>query len=196
MFYYIKGEIVHKEKNFAVIDAHGVGYKIYTSQNSLDKLTLGTQSTMYTYLYLREDIMDIYGFTANDELTMFINLISVNGIGPKAALSLLSVTTIDKFILAVLTGDAKTLTKAAGIGAKTAQRVILELKDKISKLPDNLPIEDTNLNSLSSSVKDDAVQALFSLGYSIEDAKTAVYKIEDELGLEDMIKTALKNMIK
>lgn len=196
MFYYIKGEIVHKEKNFAVIDAHGVGYKIYTSQNSLDKLTPGTQSTMYTYLYLREDIMDIYGFTANDELTMFINLISVNGIGPKAALSLLSVTTIDKFILAVLTGDAKTLTKAAGIGAKTAQRVILELKDKISKLPDNLPIEDTNLNSLSSSVKDDAVQALFSLGYSIEDAKTAVYKIEDELGLEDMIKTALKNMIK
>lgn len=194
MFYYIKGELVHKEKNFAVIDAGGVGYKIYTSQNSLDKMKIGSQAVMYTYMYLREDIMDIYGFTGNDELNMFINLISVNGIGPKAALSLLSVTTTDRFILAVLTGDAKTLTKAAGIGAKTAQRVILELKDKIAKLPENISSED--ILPSSSSAKDDAVQALFSLGYSAEDAKTAVYRLDDGLSLEDMIKAALKNMIK
>ncbi len=193
MFYYIKGECVHKEKNFVVIDANGIGYKIYTSQNSLDRLRIGEKNLMYTYLYVREDIMDIYGFTANDELNMFISLISVSGIGPKAALSLLSVTTIDKFILAVITNDVKTLTKAVGIGAKTAQRVILELKDKISKLPENIQAED---DYHSSSVKDDAVQALYALGYSPEEAKTAVYKLDDGLELEDMIKLALKNMIK
>ncbi|MCH5184546.1 MAG: Holliday junction branch migration protein RuvA [Oscillospiraceae bacterium] len=198
MFYYISGEAVHKENNFVVIDVFGVGYKVYTSLFSLDKISAGNKVTMYTHLYLREGIMDIYGFLTNEELNVFVNLISVNGIGPKAALSLLSITTIDKFILAVMTNDAKTLTKADGVGTKTAQRVILELKDKMkdkmSKLPESISAHD--FAAAPGSVKDDAVVALLSLGYSPEDAKTAIYGLDDRMPLEDMIKTALKNMIK
>ena len=198
MFYYIKGTAAHKGESYAVIDTGGVGYKIYTSQNSLNKISLGEEATMYTHLYLREGIMDIYGFTTNDELGMFLSLISVNGVGPKAALSLLSVTSTDKFILAVLTDDVKTLTKAPGIGAKTAQRIIVELKDKMSKMssiPESISISESG-DTGELSVRNEAVQALCALGYSLEEAKKAVYSLDDGLEIEDMIKMALKNMMK
>ena len=141
MYYYIKGELVLKQDNFAVVDNGGVGYKIHTSGLSLGGVNIGDEVTFYTYLYVREDIFDVYGFTKNDELTMFLHLLSVSGVGPKAALAILSTLTPNQLVLAVMTNDAKALTKAVGVGAKMAQRVILELSGKLKNseiLPDLL----------------------------------------------------------
>ena len=132
MYYYIKGTLVQKNDNYIVVDANGVGYMIYTSLNSMQNAgEVGKKITIYTYLHVREDVMDLFGFTTIEEKNMFMQLISVSGVGPKAALSILSVTTPAKFAVAVITNDVKTITKASGVGPKMAQRVILELKDKM-----------------------------------------------------------------
>ena len=176
MFYYLKGELVLKQENFAVLDIGGVGYKIYTSQTSMDLVSPGSDVTFYTYVYVREDILDIYGFTTNDELAMFNHLLSVSGVGPKAALAILSVV----------------LTKAAGVGAKVAQRVILELKSKL-KNTDIVP-EDVIGGGVDISAGDnaqEAVSALTVLGYSQAEAKKAVAKVDASLSTEEIIKQAL-----
>jgi len=194
MYYYIKGELVLKQDNFAVVDNSGVGYKIYTSGLSLSGVSVGDDVTFYTYLYVREDIFDIYGFTKNDELTMFLHLLSVSGVGPKAALAILSTLTPNQLVLAVMTNDAKALTKANGVGSKMAQRVILELSGKLKNseiLPDESIPENVTLDT--SAVE--AVSALTVLGYSQAEAKKAVSKVDPTLGVEEIVRKALAHLM-
>ena len=194
MYYYIKGELVLKQDNFAVVDNGGVGYKIYTSGLSLNGLSIGDDVTFYTYLYVREDIFDIYGFTKNDELTMFLHLLSVSGVGPKAALAILSTLTPNQLVLAVMTNDAKALTKAVGVGAKMAQRVILEISGKLKNseiLPDEAIPQEVTLDT--SAVE--AVSALTVLGYSQAEAKRAVSKVDPTLGVEEIVRRALAQLM-
>ena len=171
MYYYIKGTLVQKGDNYLVVDANGVGYMIYTSLTSLaDVGETGRNVTMYTYLHVREDVMDLYGFATIEEKNMFMNLISVSGVGPKAALAILSVTTPAKFAVAVVTNDVKTITKASGVGPKMAQRVILELKDKLKT--EELEIDaDEDTGEIPSDNKNEAISALIVLGYSPSDAQ-------------------------
>lgn len=195
MYYYINGTIAHKGQNFVVVDAGGVGYQISTSIASLEQIgEVGEKVKMYTHLNVREDAMDLFGFATVEEKEMFLNLTSVSGVGPKAALAILSVTTPARFAIAVVTNDVKTITKAQGVGPKLAQRVILELKDK-------LKTEDLQLDSDSDDVvysdtdnRSEAVSALVVLGYSANDAKKAVEKLDGTLSVEELIKKALAKL--
>ncbi len=196
MYYYIKGKYITKGENFAVIEAGGVGYKIYTSSINLEKMPYaGEGLLMYTHFYVREDTQDLYGFITNDEITLFLQLLSINGVGPKAALSIMSALTYEQLALAVMTNDAKTLTKAQGIGPKAAQRIILELKDKI-KTVDALPEEIKTVTLEEQNSQSEAVTALTVLGYSVSEAKQAVSKVPVGLGVEEIIKEALKYLMK
>lgn len=196
MYYYLKGELVLKQDNFAVVDIGGVGYKIYTSQLSQEAAALGNEVMFYTYVYVREDILDIYGFVSKDELSMFLHLLSVSGVGPKAALAILSVVTPNQLVLAVMTNDAKTLTKASGVGAKMAQRVILELKDKL-KNAEIVPEEIVSggAEAIMDNSALEAVSALTVLGYSQNEAKNAVAKIDLTLSTEEIVKQALMKLM-
>lgn len=195
MYYYIKGKLVLKDINFAVIDAGGVGYMIYTSMKSLSELgDTGSAVTMYTYLNVREDAQDLFGFTTIEEKNMFLHLLSVSGVGPKAALSILSVVTPAQFAVAVVTNDVKTITKASGVGPKLAQRVILELKDKMKN--EDLELTDSEAEDISASdSKSEAISALVVLGYSVNDAKAAVKNIDGSLSVEEIIKKALASLV-
>ena len=195
MYYYIKGEITVKGDNFAVIDNGGVGYKIYTSAKTLSSFREGDRVTLYTYLNVHEDVFDLYGFAAEEEHTMFINLLSVSGVGPKAALSVLSAVTPKELALAVMTKNAKVLTKAQGVGAKMAQRIILELLDKL-KNSDIVPDSETEQNVISTDAQSEAVRALIVLGYSQNDAKNAVAGIDKSLTTEEIIKRALVKLMR
>lgn len=195
MYYYIKGTLVQKGDNYLVVDAGGVGYMIYTSLTSIAAAgEKGREITMYTYLHVREDVMDIFGFTSIEEKNMFLHLISVSGVGPKAALAVLSVVTPPQFAVAVVTNDVKTITKASGVGPKMAQRVILELKDKLKKEELELPI-DGEADDILSDNKSEAVSALVVLGYNANDAQKAVKGIDPELGVEEIIKKALSSLL-
>lgn len=195
MYYYIKGTLVQKSENFIVVDANGVGYMIYTSQNSIANAgETGNTVTVYTYLHVREDVMELFGFVTVEEKNMFMHLISVSGVGPKAALAILSVTTPSKFAAAVVTNDVKTITKAAGVGPKLAQRVILELKDKMKT--DELDISlDDDTDEVLSDNRSEAISALVVLGYSSQDAQKAVKAIDGSLSVEDIIKKALTSLL-
>jgi len=195
MYYYIKGEAVLKQENFVVVDNNGVGYKIYTSSKTLDSVREGDKVTLYTYLNVREDVFDLYGFSSIEEHSMFLHLISVSGVGPKAALAVLSVVTPKELALAVITKDSKTLTKASGVGAKMAQRIILELSDKM-KNADVLPDEMTGEAVVSSDAQSEAVSALLVLGYSLADAKKAVSMVDASLKTEEIVRLALTKLMR
>ena len=195
MYYYIKGTLVQKSDNYIVVDANGVGYMIYTSLNSMQNTgEIGKKITIYTYLHVREDVMDVFGFTTIEEKNMFMQLISVSGVGPKAALSILSVTTPAKFAVAVITNDVKTITKASGVGPKMAQRVILELKDKMKTDELEIDLEDESDDILSDN-RSEAISALVVLGYSSNDAQKAVKGIDGTLSVEEIIKKALAGLL-
>lgn len=195
MYYYIKGKLALKDLNFAVVEAGGVGYLIYTSLKSLSELgEIGSAVTMYTHLNVREDAQDLFGFTTLEEKNMFLHLLSVSGVGPKAALAILSVVTPAQFAVAVVTNDVKTITKASGVGPKLAQRVILELKDKMKNEDLELTPEETAEISSSDSMSE-AVSALVVLGYSANDAKAAVKKADPGLSTEEIIKKALASLM-
>lgn len=195
MYYYIKGELAIKGDNFAVIDNGGVGYKLYTSAKTLGSFREGDRVTLYTYLNVHEDVFDLYGFASEEEHTMFINLLSVSGVGPKAALAVLSVMTPKELALAVMTKDTKLLTKAQGVGAKMAQRIVLELLDKL-KNSDIVPDESNAKNVISTDAQSEAVSALMVLGYSQNDAKNAVSGIDDTLKTEEIVKRALVKLMR
>ena len=195
MYYYIKGTLVQKSDNYIVVDANGVGYMICTSLNSMQNTgEIGKKITIYTYLHVREDVMDLFGFTTIEEKNMFMQLISVSGVGPKAALSILSVTTPAKFAVAVITNDVKTITKASGVGPKMAQRVILELKDKMKTDELEIDLEDESDDILSDN-RSEAISALVVLGYSSNDAQKAVKGIDGTLSVEEIIKKALAGLL-
>lgn len=201
MYAYIKGELAEKNIDHIVVEAGGIGYLIYVPAKSIDYLPdEGDQIKVYTYLYIREDAMVLYGFLTKDDLEIFKMLITVSGIGPKGGLGILSTLSADDLRFAILSGDSKTISKAPGIGAKTAQRVIIDLKDKMSleeafekKLDNNA---DGVQKTLNSSIKNDAVMALSALGYSSAESLKAVSKVDitDDMDVEDVLKLALKNM--
>lgn len=199
MFYYLKGELVLTEPSVAVIDCGGVGYKLTISKNTLSHLSrLGETVCLYTHFYVREEAVELLGFYSTEELAAFKLLISVSGIGPKAAMAVLSVLTPEKFALAVTTGDAKAISKAQGVGSKMAARVVLELKDKVAKEfsaeiaaaePEMSDAEETVLGNV-----DEAITALMVLGYTRQEAQAALKGIPPLLPLEDMITAALRKM--
>ena len=200
MFSYIKGTLSHIGTNHIVLDVGGVGFKIYTSQTSINgasSLSDKTDVTFHTYLYIKEGIMDLYGFYTKEELELFEMLISVSGVGAKGAIAILSVASYSKISLSIVTGDAKFISQAQGIGSKTAQRICLELKDKIS----NDAIIQSDDNSIETVVinvdaRKEAVSALMALGYSKQMAEKAVLKADNSLDkVEDIIKSALKSLM-
>ena len=199
MYAYIKGKIDCKFTGYVIIDAGGIGYRIYTSLKTIESMGIvGEETKLYTYLHVREDAMILFGFFTQEELSCFELLISVSGVGPKAALALLSKHTPSKISLAIISGDYKILTEAPGIGVKIAQRVILELKDKIlkeskdSELAEVIFTEQTGV-SIQGSGSKEAMSALIVLGYSQMEAGKAVSRVYKEgMTVEEIIKEALR----
>lgn len=209
MFYYISGTLAHAEPGFAVIDAGGVGYKLTISQTTYDSLParlsvdVPPKVKLYSYMSVREDGVELFGFYSYEELSTFKLLISVSGVGPKVALSVLSYFTPEKFALAVVSEDSKALSKASGVGAKTAARIVLELKDKLSKeLPSSMSVSAKTIDmptasGTSKGKMSEAQDALTVLGYSRAEAVNALRVVySDELGIEEIIRKALKELIK
>lgn len=207
MFYYISGRLAMANPTTAVIDAGGVGYKLTISENTYNALPpRHTQENptakLFTYMAVREDGIELFGFASETELSSFKMLLSVSGVGPKAAISILSLLTPEKFALAVCTEDRKTISKANGIGPKTAARIILELKDKLMKETDldaaaNASIESVAPVKTNSGKLSEAQDALMVLGYSRAEALNVLKNIDTQtLGLEEIIKKALKLLIK
>ncbi len=197
MYYYIKGRLVYKDESGLAVDAGGVAYYMNTTLTSMANAgNIGDEITMYTYLHVREDIMELYGFAAREEKRMFLMLLSVSGVGPKAALSILSVLTPERFALAVVTDDVKAITRAAGVGPKLAKRIILELRDKLKG--EDLSVDtDADETAAAEPITDsraEAVSALVALGFSAADARNAVKKTDADLSVEEIIKKALAGL--
>lgn len=193
MFYSVTGKIIKTFASAVAVECSGVAFKINTSVNTLKKIGgEGNKATLYTYLSVREDALDLFGFCDEDELECFKLLISVSGVGPKAALSILSLLTPESLALAVASGDAKSVTKAQGVGPKIAERVVRELKGKLSSFDfsDNGELSDIADVSLNSD-KSEAVGALQFLGYSQSEASRAVASVKGDFTVEEVIKKAL-----
>lgn len=197
MYYYIKGNLAYKDENHIVVDNHGVGYKIHTSLSTVESIgSVGNEVTVYTHLNVREDAMELYGFSTEDERGMFLKLISVSGIGPKVGLALLSVATPSKLAVAIITGDEKLLTKASGVGPKAAKRVILELKDKIDNAELGLDAAYAEVtDTVITDNRAEALSALTVLGYSTNEAKNVLLKLDSTLSTEELIKQALSRLM-
>lgn len=197
MFYFIKGTVALAEPGLVVIDAGGVGYGIMTSLTSSVQAQVGQQAMFYTYLHVREDIFDLYGFATREELDCFKLLIGISGVGPKAALSILGVTPPANLALAVLTDDQKALSAAPGVGKKLAQRIILELKDRMSKSQlesaSGAPA-DTGIAAPAGSAYDDAAAALMVLGYSKAESLAALKGADPSMSVDEMVRAALKKL--
>ena len=196
MFAYIKGNLEEKSTNYVVIDVGGIGYKIFMSDIAIKEIgELDNTVKVYTHYYVREDNISLYGFLSNEELKMFELLLSVSGIGAKSAITMLSNITPSSFALAVITNDIKKLTKIPGVGTKSAQRIVLELKDKLKKeenLEEKSELEETIDNTECS---EEAIAALQILGYSKKEIEKALFKVEiKNLSTEDIIKAGLKNL--
>ena len=187
MFYYVDGTVSVLQTGLAVIDCGGVGYACHASQNTISRLKIGTKARLLTYLNVREGIFELYGFIDEEEKSCFEMMIGVSGVGPKAALSILSVAPPDRLALSIITGDEKTLTQAPGIGKKIAQRIVLELRDKMSKeqLVQRMLCAEAN------------IAALMVLGYTQAEALHAMKQI-DTVGMEadEIIRQCLKKLVK
>jgi len=199
MFYFIRGKVALSEPGLVVIDAGGVGYGIMTSLNSSSQAQMGDTATFYTYLHVRDSIFDLYGFISREELDCFKLLIGISGVGPKAALSILGVTTPSKLALAVLTDDQKVIQAAPGVGKKLAQRIILELKDRMTKgqleeVSTGLSMEDI-APVAAGSAADDAVAALMVLGYTRAEALAALKGVDTSaMTVDEIVRAALKKL--
>lgn len=201
MYYYVSGTVAHVEPYLAVIDCGGVGYACRTTAYTLSQIKKGDKVKLFTYLSVREDAMDLYGFSSQEERRLFQLLTSVSGVGPKAALAILSSSTPENLALSIITGDEKALTAAQGVGKKIAQRVILELKDKLAK-GQSISAAGENISGPAVTVipqnkLSEASAALAVLGYSQGEINTALKGIDiDAQPLEQIIRLALKNMVK
>lgn len=208
MFYYIEGKLAHLDYTFAVIDANGVGYKMTITQSTYESMPAHRSVTeaptvrLYTYMAVREDGVELFGFLSEAELEAFKLLITVSGVGPKAAIAILSVFTPDRLAITIMNEDTKAIAKANGIGAKTAARIVLELKDKISKAfseAASAPAETPNAVSLpsGSSKLSDAQSALLVLGYTKSEIVAALRGVDiSNKQTDDIIRLALKNLSK
>ena len=209
MYAYLKGTLEEVTEDNIVVEVNGIGYNVKVSTTTADLLPgLGNEIKIYTYTLVREDTFSLYGFLTRDDLEIFKKLITVNGIGPKGGLAILSVMSADALRFAIMAGDAKSIAKAPGVGSKTAERVILDLRDKIS-LEDTLhgfgtenDIRGMTTGTLpggaasDNAMKKEAIEALVALGYSASDAAAAVKKVEltEDATVESLLKLALKHM--
>lgn len=201
MFYYLEGTVAEILPYLAVVDCGGVGYACKTTNNTLAALKKGQKGKLYTYLHVAEGIFDLYGFATQNELNSFKLLLGVSGVGPKAALAILSVGTPETLAMAIVTGDEKALTAAPGIGKKIAQRIILELKDKMAKETssglDFSGGKGVPAPAVFSNKAAEAAQALAVLGYSSQEVNVALKGVDVEnLSLEEIIRQSLKKMVK
>ena len=202
MIAFVHGIAADMTENSVIVETGGIGYEIYMTGESLSQLPMGEKVKIHTYFQVREDAMQLYGFLKKDDLQMFKLLLGVNGVGPKAAMGVLSGITADELRFAVLSDDVKTLSKAPGIGKKTAQKLILELKDKL-KLEDAFELKLAHEQEKAATFGDvsdgrqEAVAALVALGYSSTDALRAVRKVTEVSpdDVEGLLKAALKNML-
>ncbi|MBQ8781609.1 MAG: Holliday junction branch migration protein RuvA [Oscillospiraceae bacterium] len=198
MIYSVRGKLIHKEPNLAVIECAGVGYACRTTLSTVSKLDgIGSEAFLYTYLHIREDAVELFGFADEKELNCFKMLISVSGVGPKAGIAILSDTTPERFALNVATGDYKAFTKTKGVGPKLAQRVVLELKDKISKeqLAAVKGGDEINYSAVTGGGNTaEAISALVVLGYSQTEAASVIAKLDPSLPVEELIRNALKQI--
>ena len=199
MFYYISGKVAATEPGMAVIDAGGVGYAINTSYTSARSARTGEQATFYTYLHVREGVFELYGFVRKEELSCFRQLIAVSGVGPKAALAILGAVTPEKLALCVISGDEKVLTAAPGIGKKLAQRILLEMKDKMSR--DQLEAAGSASGvslpgpEASGGTMEDALAALAVLGYPRAVAVGALQGVDTAgMATDEIVRAALKRL--
>lgn len=202
MIAFVRGIAADMTENSVIVETGGIGYEIYMTGEGLSQLHMGEEVKIHTYFQVREDAMQLYGFLKKDDLQMFKLLLGVNGVGPKAAMGVLSGITADELRFAVLSDDVKTLSKAPGIGKKTAQKLILELKDKL-KLEDAFELklaheqEKAAASGDAADGRQEAVAALVALGYSSTDALRAVRKVTEVSpdDVEGLLKAALKNML-
>ena len=205
MIAYVNGILESIEEGLAIVDVGGVGMNVFISGSTMDRMPgIGEAVKLYTYTSVKEDSFTLYGFLSRDELSLFKMLISVNGIGPKGGLSILSVMTPDDLRFAIMAGDAGTISKAPGVGKKTAERITLELRDKIKATEDDMlrsssAVTLDDLTGEASSARDEAVAALVALGYNSSDAMKAVRKVLAENDsasgdTETLLKLALKEM--
>ena len=197
MFYYLDGTVAHVEPYLAVIDCGGVGYACKTTSTTISKLQKGQRGKLYTYLNVGEDVFDLYGFATQGELGSFKQLLGVSGVGPKAALAILSVTTPESLAMAIITGDEKALTGAPGIGKKIAQRIILELKDKVAKEQQSIGLPGAAVGVATGGKAVEAAAALGVLGYGNAEISEALRGIDvEKLTLEEIIRQSLRKMVK
>lgn len=196
MFYSLTGDIVYKDSSSVALSCGGVAFRLTVTLNTLNEISCNNCGvTLYTYLSVREDALDLFGFYDEAELDCFKMLISVSGVGPKAAIAILSELTPDKLALAIASGDAKAITKAQGVGPKIAQRVVLELKDKLKgSFPQSQAMENVSAVSAACDCKNvnEAIEALVMLGYTQSEASVAVSKLDKNLSVEKLITQALK----
>lgn len=200
MIYSLTGRLIHKQNSVAVIECAGVGYSCQTTNQTLSRLS-GDTVTLFTYMHITENSLDLFGFASRDELEMFKLLISVSGVGPKAALAILNEYAPDRLILFIASGDAKMITKAQGVGPKLAQRIVLELKDKASKMlpsgviaaPDDI-FSSSSEREVGSDNYSEAIGALVSLGYNRSEAAGALSGVNPSLSSDDMIREALRKL--
>ena len=200
MFYSVKGKLIHSEMGFVVVECGGVGFKCLTTLSTQRNLPpLGETVTLYTHLNVREDALELYGFAQQSELECFLMLISISGVGPKAALTILSDRSPEEFALLVASEDVKALSKSSGIGPKTAQRIVLELKDKIAATQaaaqvqeggEAIPLQSGSKNAA------EAVSALVVLGFTQSEAAGVIRKLDASLPVEEMIRIGLKQLSK
>ncbi len=204
MFYYLQGKLAYTEPNLAVVDVGGVGYKLTvsgTTYSALPRTSAEPTVKLYTHMAVREDEVELFGFYSNEELSAFKLLITVSGVGPKAAMAILTLLTPERFALAVCSEDTKTLSKASGIGAKTAARIVLELKDKMSKEAPAIMQSggDAGIAPAAGSAGklSEAIDALTVLGYSRQEAMSAIRGLDtDKLPLEEIIRLSLKKLMR
>lgn len=196
MIYNVRGTLTYTDINYAVVECGGVGFKCFVSMTTLKELPpLGKEANLYTYLAVREDAMDLFGFATHQELDAFKLLITVSGVGPKAAMAVLSVLPPDRLSIAVSSGDVKSIQSAQGVGKKTAERIVLELKDKMLGIaPSNAAAVQGIQAVASNSDAQEAVEVLVSLGFNQSDAATIVGAMDKGLSVDDMIRKGLKQL--
>lgn len=197
MLYSVRGKLIAIESNAAVVECGGVGYMCQATMNTLKAVKLNTEVTLYTYLNVREDAVDLFGFATKAELETFKNLISVSGVGPKAGLAVLSELSPEQVAMAIASDDLKTITRAQGIGKKIAQRIVLELKDKLAKAAkEDSSFAQVAQNSVNVSTGNvpKAIEALGVLGYSPSDVSPVLATLDSALPVEQLISLTLKQM--
>lgn len=194
MIYSVRGTLVHTEQNLAVVECGGVGYGCRTTLNTLRDVKMGSEVTLYTYMSVREDAVELFGFSTQKELQTYKLLININGVGPKAGISILSILSPEQVAVAVSSGDWKTITQANGVGPKMAQRIVLELKDKFKSLESDDSLSPNGANTLVSGNIPAAVQALAVLGFSAADVTPILTKLDPNMSVEQMIGATLKKL--